>query len=652
MLSRFLLPVALFSTVALARAAPQSSFVWLDDEAEPAGYDVTATLTAPGEIALARQSNGDDYLLHITPGALQLDVTRGGKTQMLARAATAGLKWPYALVAQRRGPRWDIIAGGRTVLKAENDAFSDGQIGVFGGVKDAKVQPVEPVVFDDDFMRVASDVALKDALSNPRNGVTIASAAITESIWTTLTGQWKTTGLAENAAAQVAQSANPFAFRPLQKGANLAVAGRAFWNDLEFAVSAQPQGAREIGLLLDVQDAKNYLSFTWSDQGDPTLRAVVDGVPRVLGAARGYGGFEKDQWYRLKFAAAGGTLRAWIDDVEVARAQSGLFGRGQIGLWAKLDAAGDDKAGVGAIFDDAQVRSTRDFHDDFSSAVPGRWTPIAGKWTWNGAAQPVGVAGAYAVSGEGDWTNYSVSGKLDVPAAGAAGLLSHHIAGQGAYLLRVGGSKSSVAPGQIQLAKIGGGKTQILAETKIGTRYDSSNLSWELNDEDGYLSARVDGKLVLDTFDTSLGGGRAGVYAQGGRVGDFAVHFAQPKTTWAKVPELYEVEQQAATMGSWSTPQGFWVATNGDAKTGLIWEHKGEFWGNSEVRFALPDLKDGKSAQVTLGGVTVQFTADAVTLGSAKGALKAPAGAPVEVARRGNWVIVRAAGRVVLANRV
>ena len=644
---RFLLAPALFCSAIAAHAAPLQ---FLDDEAEPSGYDVTATVSAPAQLALSRQSNGDGYTLQITPTALQLDVTQKGKTQMLARVANSE-KAPWNLIAQRRGPRWDIIAGHRTVLRAENDAFNDGQIGFSGGIKEARVQPVEPITFDDDFMRVASDVALKDAISNPRNGIKISDAAITESIWTTLSGAWATTGLTENAEAQVAQSANPFAFRAMNKGENLAIAGRPFWSDVEFAVSVQPQGARDIGVLLDVSDAKNYLEFGWGEASDPILRAVIDGKTYVLGAAQGYGGFEQNQWTRLKFAAANGALHASIDDVEVVSAQSGWGGRGQIGLRAVLSEAGDDKKGLGAVFDDAQVRTTRDFRDDFSQSVPGRWTPIAGQWGWKDAAKPVGGEGAYAVTGESDWTDYTVSGALEVPVAGAAGLLSHHIAGQGAYLLRVGGSKSSVAAGRVQLARIAGGKTQVLAETEVGALYDGSNIEWELGDDNGYLSARADGQLVLDAFDETLKGGRAGVYGQGGNVDDFAVNFVKPRLTWAKVPELYEVEQQAATMGSWSTPQGFWLASGAGA--GQTWEHKGEFWGNSEIRFPLPDVSGDKSAQLTLGSLIVKFAGGQVKVGEASGSTQeVKAGAMIEVARRGNWVIVRADDKVVLATNI
>ena len=645
--SRFLLAPALLCIAATAHAAP---FTFLDDEAEPAGYDVTATATAPAQLALSRQENGDGYVLQITPTALQLDITQKGKTQMLARAANAQ-KAPWNLTVQRRGRRFDIMAGNRTVLRAEDDAFNNGQIGFYGGVKNAKVQPVEPIVFADDFMRVASDVAMKDAIANPRQGVTIKDAAITETIWTTLNGAWATTGLTENDAAQVAQSANPFAFRALNLGDNLAVAGRGFWSDDEFSISVQPQGATEIGILLDVTDAKNYLEFGWGADSDPVLRAVIDGKPTVLGAAKGYGGYEQNQWTRLKFAAANGALRAWIDDGPVISAHSGWGGRGQIGLRAELPQKGDDKKGIGAIFDDATVRSTDDFRDNFGAEVPGRWTTIAGKWNWNGAARSVGNEGAYAVTGEKDWTNYVVAGDLNVPTNGAAGLLSHHEAGKGAYLLRVGGSKSSVAAGRVQLARIADGKTEILAQTEVGTRYDNSKINWQLGEENGYLSARADGKLVLDTFDETLQNGRAGVYAQGGSVSDFAVSFGQPRPTWAKVPELYEVEQQAATMGSWSTPQGFWLASGAGA--GQTWEHKGEFWGDSEIQFPLPDISGDKSAQLTLGALNVKFGGGKVSVGEASGSLQnVKPGAMMEVARRGNWVIVRADGKVVLASKI
>ena len=70
-----------------------------------------------------------------------------------------------------------------------------------------------------------------------------------------------------------------------------------------------------------------------------------------------------------------------------------------------------------------------------------------------------------------------------MPASGAAGLLSHHETGKGAYLLRVGGSKSNVAAGQVQLARIANGKTEILAQTAVGTRYDGSKLQWQLGEE-------------------------------------------------------------------------------------------------------------------------------------------------------------------------
>jgi hypothetical protein len=383
-------------------------------------------------------------------------------------------------------------------------------------VKDARVQPIEPVKFDDDFMRVASEIALQDARKDPRKGVKIAGAEITESIWSVVAGRWATTGLTENAEAQVAQSANPFAFRALDVGGNLALAGRNFWSDYRFAISVLPQGASEIGVVANAADSKNYVGMFWTESGAPQLRAVVDGKPRVLASSTATGGFNQKQWVRLEIAATGDTLRGFVDGTEVVRAQTGLFARGQIGLWAKLTRPGSDK-GEGAAFDDAQVRSSNDFYDDFGRVVPGRWATIAGNWTWQGAAKPADARGAFAAMGEGDWADYRVAGDLTIPIQGAAGLLLHHRAGEGAYLLRVGGATSPVAANRVQIARLSKGKTEVLADVRAPQ--NASGARWELEIERGYLCARLNGVRVLDAFDMQIAQGRAGVYAQNGGFG-------------------------------------------------------------------------------------------------------------------------------------
>src|SRR5690606_37296577 len=114
-------------------------------------------------------------------------------------------------------------------------------------------------------MRVARGVAITAAvIANPREGVKVRDAKIEEeTIWSVLGGGWATTGIAEQEQALVAQSANPFAFASKNKGENIAVAGRPFWNDYAVEAAIKPHLAQAVGLALYVQDAKNYLLFEW-----------------------------------------------------------------------------------------------------------------------------------------------------------------------------------------------------------------------------------------------------------------------------------------------------------------------------------------------------------------------------------------------------
>lgn len=666
---RFLRFFLFFILLALPARAQEWNF--LDDEAEPGGYDVTARIAStPADFYLAKAENGDGYTFKLTATALQLWKISAKKPRLLAQSSLPSLKMPSAFVAQRRGPRWRFLIENKTVLEAEDDAFSEGQIGTRGGVLEVRVQPVESLRFDDDFMRVASSVALKDAIANPRAGVKIQGAQIEESIWVPALGRWATTGLTENAEAQVAQSANPFAFRPMNTGENLALAGRPFWSDYSAAASIQPQGAGEIGLLVYAQNPRNHLGLFWSEKTGPQLRAVVNGVAAVLDSAPDFGPFESKQWYRLQLQVAGGQLRGYIDDAEVLRARTGLFGRGQIGLYAQLPRAGDDAKAEGAVFDDVTARSLTDFYDDFQKAVPGRWATIAGAWNLQKAARPADTRGAYAVMGESTWSGYRVAGNLQVPPDGSTGLLLHHIAGKGAYLLRVSGSKAKGPhAAKTQIVLIQGNKTRVLGETVTKNRFDGSNLQWSFGGDDGYLSAKIGDELIVDAFDTSLAGGRAGIYAQNGAtpalVTAFSVEFPTATSKWAKVPELYEVDQQAQTMGGWSTPQGFWIARSDGNTTPdpAVW-HKGEFFGDEDIKLNLPDLSGGKTLKLMFAPKTgkrltltlSQKDALGVELTDGKknwnGKAPLKAGAPLQIARRGTFVVVRSAATVILSARV
>jgi hypothetical protein len=280
--------------------------------------------------------------------------------------------------------------------------------------------------------------------------------------------------------------------------------------------------------------------------------------------------------------------------------------------------------------------------------------------------------------GEGSWHEYSASADISLPADGVAGLLVHHIAGEGAYVFRIAGSKAKLPyAGKAQIVKIGAGKSTVLAETSVGKKYDGTTARWSFGSERGYLKGTVESggreMRILDAFDTSLSSGRAGLYAQRGakdapRLRNFAVEFPRERKTWAVVPDLYSTDREATTMGGWSTPEGLWLpgtpvstAKAADPGDKTFW-HKGTFWGDGDVRVKLPDLQAGQNLTLYFSGASREKSAAPLKLAlqNAGGSLKADLtrgseklgegtqkieGAlkdkPLEVSRRGRFIIVR-----------
>lgn len=672
------------SLVCFSSSARAQGFTFLDDEAEAGGFDITALVSKlPVEWSLNQQENGDGYRLRLTPTAAELSLQNGGKSTPLAAA-----KVPVAagvVVIQRRGPRWIVLAGNRIVLQAEDDKWMDGTIGYRGGeVKEPRLQPVEEIVFDDDFMRDAKEIASAAAVkADPKKGVTIKTAIkAEETIWHPVSGTWATTGVSEQDQATVAQSANPFGFVSKSKGRNLALTGRPFWSDYSVEAAIKPQNSSAVGLAIYVQDPQNYLLFEWQREGVFSLNAVVKGATRVLASGKN-DGFDDKNWYRLKFAVSAGTLRAFLDDEEILRTRTDQFGRGQVGLFTN-NANESSDAVENAIFDDLRVRSVDDFYDDFSSPVAGRWQSVVGTWKLANAATPQDAKGAFTVMGQADWKDYTTSADISLPADATAGLVAHHLAGEGAYVFRVAASQAKLPyAGKAQILKIGGGKTTTLAETTVGKQFDGTQGRWSFAVENGYLQGTIEvgGKSVrvLDAWNESSDGGRAGLYAQKGAKGvpvlkNFAVEFPRQTSRWAPVPEIYVDPLQAKTMGEWSTPEGLWMpvnpikattplpATTGTAQT--FW-HKGAFWGDQDVRFKLPALQADQSLTLILGNETpgqtrstpplmLTLKTDGANLlaalsrgtdqklkdGSRKieGSLE---NQPIEISRRGSFVIVR-----------
>lgn len=601
---------------AQAAAASKSTFVDLDDAAEAGGYEVTAQLTAlPVLWSLARQENSDGYYVNIAPDAISFSVQRDGTKVLLAQhkgAFLASKTAPAKVVLQHQANRWNIIWQDRVVLRAEDGQWQDGPVGwkgAAGAVQNARLQPLGTPYFDDDFMRVSEEAAYQQAKPNPHNGMVISSVEVKETIWNTVQGKWKTTGIMENKKAQVAQSINPFAFESEAEGKNLALAGNDFWTDYRVQCAVKPQGADALGLVLYARDAKNYLMFIWKADGQVQLRSVVAGKTLVLDGSTA-DAFASGQWYELESRMHGGRWRAYIDGRQVLQADTGWFGRGRIGVYSENAAAGKN-----AAFDDIQVRATKDVLDDFSVAMPGRWKTMAGSWSWQEAATPQGSAVSRAVMGEETWKDYNVASKAFLPEDGSLGLLLN-VTDQGYYLFRISGSQAqSPEAGTAQLL-LQGKSSKVLAEAKIGARFDNKSTVWNFGQDQGYLQV-TSGKekaLLLEAYDETLTAGQPGIMALRGakaapRFDAMLVHFARPRKVWAKVPELYVDSRQAKTMGGWSTPKGEWIPVQPTAQTPekaketkstTLW-NKGLFWGSGDIAVKIPALKKDQTMTLLLG---------------------------------------------------
>jgi hypothetical protein len=599
-------------------AATKSTFTDLDDDAEPGGFNVSAQLTAlPVEWSLARQKNGDGYYVNFTPNAISLSVQRQNKKVLLTRSAgefAASKAAPAVIVLQRRANRWNIIWQNRVILRAEDDAFYDGAIGwngAAGAVQEAEVQPTTAPFFDDDFMRVSEKAAYEQAKPNPRNGMVIQSLKLTETIWSTVVGKWQTTGIMENdAQAQVAESANPFAFESGEKDENVAFTGHPFWSDYSFSSAVKPQGASTLGLIIYAQDAQNYLLFNWTVDGKVQLNAIVGGKTLVL-AGDTYEPYNMNQWYRLECKIHSGQWRAYIDGHQVLSADTGWFGQGRVGVYS-MNLAADKNA----AYDDVHIRDAQDVLDDFSSPVPGRWQTAAGNWNWQKEASPKTAEKAIALMGEKNWSDYGVDTSAFLPSDGAIGLILND-SQKGYYLFRLTGSKTkSPEAGMAQLLLVQGNDIKVLSQIKVGGQFDNKSTLWSFEEENGYLklTTGLEKPLLLDAYDETLPTGKAGIYAKKNsanapRFAGVLVHFPQQRQVWAKVPELYVDPLQAETMGEWSTPQGSWIPVSPtsakadktdvkDAKT--LW-NKGLFWGDGDVTFKLPALTKDQKVELLLG---------------------------------------------------
>ena len=332
--------LAAFATpfyIAPLHAAPQ----FLDDEAE-ASTNVAWEMprpTAPQTLVFDYKDAKNFYALDLTPTNATFSRTVAGTKKVLNSALVA---WSAKnqIVLQRRPWLMQLVVDDEIALRGFDASFNKGKIGTAPETwGELRVQPLEPVRFDDDFTR---------------------AGGAGDDLWKT-TGKWALSASSEHISDKNASmSSNPFAFQVVTPGAeSIATSGRWFWDSYDARVAVRPGGAGQIGVAAYVKDAKNYLAFQWSsDEGDGArkLVRVTNGKTTVL--AQGKGAFLPKQWYKMGLRTSPGYIEAILDGVPVLRASNEALGQGGVGLWAKnMDAA---------EFDDVEVRSYDFLRTSFS----------------------------------------------------------------------------------------------------------------------------------------------------------------------------------------------------------------------------------------------------------------------------------------------
>lgn len=670
-LPRFLVPLSLtlFSTVSLALAAP----TFLDDDAEPScnvAFSLAPPANAPAnsrfDLVFDWQDEKNFYSLECTPKSAAFVMTQNGTRRQLAWAP---MNWSAknSLTLQRRPWMMQLIANNHTVLRAYDATWEDGKIGVnLSGWnwKDARVQPVEAIFFNDDFTRAGGE--------GDKN-------------WVSANGKWALSASSESInAGNANMSSNPFAYEvAAPSGAAFASSGRWFWDDYDARVSVKPNGSGAVGIAAYVQDAKNYLAFVWNAKDGDSARKlvkIVDGKETVL--AQGSGAFLPRGWYEIGLRNSPGYVEALVDGVPVLRAKTDAFGQGGIGLLAQ---------NMGQVaFDDVRVRSYDFYRQDFTRSNNAIWTPDKGNaWQSNGGdwqgqngvlnSAPKAGEGAATralVTGRPDWDGYQLLASAKADEKGAVGLVLGWRDDQNYTVFRWAGSSANLPyKNRQQLLRYYKGKAEFLSDEPLSidkTADKDGFVRLALQLDAGALAVYANGELVAQAGDETLAAGRPGLYSQGLAPVEFkdVVMFFPPAPEKSKIAPRMEGDSYmvgwASATGEWPPKPGnsgleFWNTGEffGDATLGFIW--KNSFTGNFEValraqrgEFGSGYILRGESGD---GQKTIKWSLlrDGKALKSATSPItdlkgvESDEGAPLKISLQGRGILLSASGKPLLS---
>ena len=272
-------------------------------------------------------------LLRALPGQLELWSVANGGARRLGQSANG----PGELGLQIAGNRVRVLRAGAIAIEASLKLPAAG----FGSATRGEwrwdvgdVQPTEPVVFRDDFMRAQGP-----------------DDAEVPSQWR-VTGDWKTSG-SLGPKSDAALNPNPFVFRAAQRvgqssGAAVARAGHWFWSDYAVTASVRATAATGGAPLVAALEA-----FGPGDgiRGEIDFNAHVARLKRgdrVLAQSAPFD-TQAGQWHRVRLEPGPGRARLLVDGIERVVAPNVTLVQGEVALRAQTGGANS------VDFDDVRV---------------------------------------------------------------------------------------------------------------------------------------------------------------------------------------------------------------------------------------------------------------------------------------------------------
>lgn len=572
-------PNALAQT-ALAQVASAGQ---VQDSAYRLRFDVTGqTWPQDGAVNIVLDRTGPDSGTLITLSADEARFVRiqgGREATPVVRPFTPSL--PADVVVKRDQWVTALVVNGALILRGHDGTANGGEVGVESTSTALTCEP--PLIQPFSELNFASNFATDEPIPSG---------------WEVPVGGFQTTGLKHNAAlpqynrppADPRLAANPFSYAVTSAEESITTTGYWFWDSHDFRVAAKSMGPGEIGLCAYYQDPRNFVLFSWAEEGtgaERKLTLVRNGERTQLASAPG--GFQQIQWYQLGIRACDGYLEATIDGQVALKATVDAFMMGQVGLYGRNIET--------SVFDDVSVRAWRHVDDDFQQFEDGKWVAGDGLWEYgNGALTAKSTdRDASVFYGDRTWRDYEMKCRV-LPAKGsdAIGVYLNSQDDRNYYLFRWNGDGAEPARRwKRELVRCVNGTEDILAQTFGGDPSEGAH-DITASVRDGVLRVDVDDEVAASAGDSSLPSGRVGFYTQKGdgtRFDQLTARFYPPPPPPPSVTEQFT---QEATMSGWASPGGLWSAPAGAPP--VRW-FEGVCFGDAKIK---ADVTNARSQRGTL----------------------------------------------------